>query len=188
MPASPVFTDPGLTRFNELDASAAREALRACCAAGRWVEELAAGRPYPDRAALRARADAALTALSWNDITEALAAHPRIGERARGADRASAWSRSEQSGAASASENVQAELAAGNAEYERRFGHVFLIRAAGRDAPQILAALRARLANDPAAEREVVRAELGGIARLRLERLLDDPAHRAGRAAGAEGR
>lgn len=184
MPASPVFTDPGLTRFNELDAAAAREALRACCAAGRWVDELASGRPYPDRTALRARADAALAALTWNDITEALAAHPRIGERADGADRASAWSRGEQSGAAAASGDVRADLAAGNAEYERRFGHVFLIRAAGRDAPQILGALRARLDNDPAAEREVVRGELGGIAWLRLERLLDDAAGTA----GAEGR
>ena len=180
MPASLVFTDPGLTRFNELDAAAAREALRACCAAARWVEELASARPYPDRAALRARADAALAALTWDDIAEALAAHPRIGERARGTDRAAAWSRGEQASAASASDAVQAELASGNAEYERRFGHVFLIRAAGRDAPRILDALRTRLGNDPAAEREVVRAELGGIAWLRLERLLDDAAGTAG--------
>ena len=37
----------------------------------------------------------------------------------------------------------------------------------------MLAAARARLGNDEATERAVVRDELGKIARLRLERLLD---------------
>ena len=34
--------------------------------------------------------------------------------------------------------------------------------------------LRSRLGNDPAYERTVVRAELGSINRLRLQRLLDE--------------
>ena len=38
-----------------------------------------------------------------------------------------------------------AELVAGNIAYERRFGRVFLIRAAGRSGPEILAELRRRL-------------------------------------------
>ncbi|HEY3687500.1 MAG TPA: 2-oxo-4-hydroxy-4-carboxy-5-ureidoimidazoline decarboxylase [Streptosporangiaceae bacterium] len=173
MPASPVFTDPGLTRFNALDAAEARRALLACCAATRWADALAAARPYPDRTALRARADAELTALTWNDITEALDAHPRIGDRAAGDDRSAAWSRGEQSGAAAAPDDVRAALAAGNLAYERRFGHVFLIRAAGLSAERMLAALRARLEHEPEEERAEVRRQLGGIAWLRLERLLD---------------
>lgn len=172
-PVSPVFTDPGLTRFNALGADAARSALIACCAATRWADALAAARPYPDRTALRARAHAELTALTWTDITEALDAHPRIGDRAEGGDRSASWSRGEQSGAAATDDDVRAALAEGNRAYERRFGHVFLIRAAGLSGEQLLAALRARLAGDPEDERAEVRRQLGGIAWLRLERLLD---------------
>ena len=65
---------------------------------------------------------------------------------------------------------MQARLAAGNAEYEARFGHVFLICAAGRSGAEMLAELRARLGNRPAGEQQVVRRELGAIARLRLEK------------------
>lgn len=160
-------SDPGLARFNALDAAGAREVLRACCAAERWAATVAAGRPYADRGALRERADAALAELTWDDLSEGLEAHPRIGERAEG------WSREEQSGAAAAPQRVREELAAGNEEYERRFGHVFLICASGLTATQMLTALRTRLRHDPATEREVVRGELGAIAWLRLERLLD---------------
>ena len=53
------------------------------------------------------------------------------------------------------------------------FGHVFLIRAAGRSAAEMLAELRRRLGNDPATERREVVDQLAQITRLRVERLLD---------------
>ena len=59
-------------------------------------------------------------------------------------------------------------LASGNADYERRFGRIFLIRAAGRSPEQILAALNERLANDDATEDAVVAGQLREIALLRL--------------------
>lgn len=160
--------DPGLGRFNVLEPAGARAALRACCAAERWAGAVADGRPYADRAALHDRADTEMAGLAWDDIAEALAAHPRIGDRTEG------WSRQEQAGAARADDDVRAELAAGNRTYEDRFGHVFLICATGLTATQMLAALRARLRHDPATEREVVRTELGKITALRLDRMLDD--------------
>ena len=63
-------------------------------------------------------------------------------------------------------------LAEGNRRYEERFGHVFLISAAGRTADEILAALRERMRNDPGTEVAVAASELRKIARLRLERML----------------
>ena len=45
---------------------------------------------------------------------------------------------------AEADPTTLAELAAGNRAYEERFGHVFLICATGRSAPELLAALRER--------------------------------------------
>ena len=84
-----------------------------------------------------AASDAAIGALGWPDIEQALAAHPRIGDRPAGpagGDREAAWSRQEQSGTRDAPADVQAELRAGNVAYEDRFGHVFLICATGQSA------------------------------------------------------
>ena len=60
-------------------------------------------------------------------------------------------------------------LAAGNRAYEEKFGRVFLIRAAGRSAQQILDALTARLDHSPAEEEPVVAEQLREIAVLRLK-------------------
>lgn len=164
-------TDTELVQVAELDRASPGHAaalLRPSCASVRWIERLAGGRPYESLGRLTAASDAAIAALSWHDIEEALAAHPRIGDRAQGRGRETSWSRQEQAATTGAGGDVQARLRAGNAEYEERFGHVFLIRATGRAAEQMLAALRARLGHDPMTEREVVRAELADIVRLRL--------------------
>jgi 2-oxo-4-hydroxy-4-carboxy-5-ureidoimidazoline decarboxylase len=157
-----------VTALDAASPERAADLLRPCCASSRWVAELAAGRPFGTLARLLAASDAAMAGLSWSDIGEALAAHPRIGERAAGTSREAAWSRGEQSGAADAGAAARDALAAGNVAYEQRFGHVFLIRAAGRSAAGILAELRQRLEQDEPTERETVRSELAQIAALRL--------------------
>jgi 2-oxo-4-hydroxy-4-carboxy-5-ureidoimidazoline decarboxylase len=155
-----------VTDFDRMAPDAAAELLRACCASTRWVDAVTAGRPYRSLERLCAASDDALADLAWADIAEALDAHPRIGERVGGSGREADWSRQEQSGAADP--DVAAELLAGNLAYERHFGHVFLICATGRTAPEMLAALRQRLDNPVEAERVVVRRELRDIVRLRL--------------------
>ncbi len=170
-PEGPPLEGIGLAAFNALPAAQARDALLACCQAGRWAAEVADGRPYPSRAALLAAAAAALTDA---DAAEALAGHPRIGQAPGAAH--SSWSRSEQSGMASADDQIRAELAAGNRAYEDRFGHIYLVCAAGRSAAELLAILRGRLGNDPRAERQVVRDELIKINDLRLIKLIGQEA------------
>jgi 2-oxo-4-hydroxy-4-carboxy-5-ureidoimidazoline decarboxylase len=159
----------GLAVFNALPADQARDALLACCRAGRWAGQVTAGRPYPSLAALQARAADALTD---GDVTEALAGHPRIGQAPAAGH--SSFSRSEQSGVAGAGDQVRAGLAAGNQAYEARFGHLYLVCATGRSAPELLSILRSRLANDPDTERGVVRGELIKINDLRLATLLGE--------------
>ena len=164
-------TDPELSSVTGLDratVAGATAALRPCCASTRWVSQLVAGRPYRTLAALVAASDAAIGALTWPDIEEALAAHPRIGDRPAGPDRDAAWSRQEQAGTSAAGPGAQATLRSANAAYEERFGHVFLICATGLRVSDLLIALHERMGSDPAAEREVVRGELGKIAALRL--------------------
>lgn len=145
-----------LDRANGLTA----EELAGCCASRTWVEWLLARRPYRSADDFWAAVDEAFAALAWADIEDALAGHPRLGERATGR------SATEQAGV------PPGALDAGNAAYESRFGHVYLARAAGRTAPELLTHLEQRLSNDPATEQQVVRAELREITLLRLEQLV----------------
>jgi 2-oxo-4-hydroxy-4-carboxy-5-ureidoimidazoline decarboxylase len=140
-----------------------REQLLGCLSVSRWADEVLAGEPYADRSALLAAADAAARSLSDPELDQALSAHPRIGERG------GAQSQREQAGVDA---SAAGRLAAGNAAYEQRFGRVFLIRAAGRDADEILAELERRLANTAEAERAETVDNLRQIALLRLETLL----------------
>ncbi|HEU4422337.1 MAG TPA: 2-oxo-4-hydroxy-4-carboxy-5-ureidoimidazoline decarboxylase [Pilimelia sp.] len=160
-----------LARWNAVPRDEAVRELLPCCASTVWASRVAGGRPYPDVGAVVVAGAAAVADLPWTEVGQALAAHPRIGERPAGDHREAGWSRREQAGAAGAAEPTAAALAAANSAYEQRFGHVFLIFATGRTAEQMLAEARSRLGNDEATERRVVRDELSKITRLRLERL-----------------
>jgi 2-oxo-4-hydroxy-4-carboxy-5-ureidoimidazoline decarboxylase len=162
----------GLERLNGLPGGVAREELLACCSSARWAEEVASGRPFASAGEIMARSDAAVAGLTQADLEQALAGHPRIGDRSRAG--AGAWSRQEQSGVAAADQAIVRALAEGNEAYERRFGHIYLVCATGRSGAELLALLRERLGNDPGTEWDVVRRELGKINRIRLRKLLED--------------
>ncbi|WP_226356950.1 MULTISPECIES: 2-oxo-4-hydroxy-4-carboxy-5-ureidoimidazoline decarboxylase [unclassified Pseudonocardia] len=164
--------DLTLDRLNTAPPDELRPALRACATSPVWADRMLAGRPYGSVDDAVAAAEKAVLALDSAEIDAALAGHPRIGERPGGAHAdGAAFSRSEQSGVDSGADTA-ARLAAGNAAYEQRFGHVFLIRAAGRDAGQILAELERRLGNDPAAERAEAAGQLAEITALRMRQVL----------------
>jgi 2-oxo-4-hydroxy-4-carboxy-5-ureidoimidazoline decarboxylase len=126
-----------------------------------------AGFPYASDVAVHAAAEREWRRLEREDWLEAFAAHPRIGDRSD-----DDWSRREQSAVNDAAVEVRRALAAGNREYEARFGHVYLVCAAGRDAADLLADLRRRLANDPAQELRIAAGEQAKITTLRLEKLV----------------
>jgi 2-oxo-4-hydroxy-4-carboxy-5-ureidoimidazoline decarboxylase len=160
--------------FDQAAPAEAAKLISPCCASLRWNDELVRTRPHGSLTQVMEASDAAMAGLSWPEIEQALSAHPRIGERAAGTERESQWSREEQSAAAASEANTQAALRAANLEYEYRFGHVFLICATGKTAEQVLAAVRARLHNDPEDERVVVRDELAAIVKLRLAKAFDE--------------
>lgn len=160
-----------LARFNVLDPTDAKRQLAACLDVGRWVDDVEAGRPYAARRALLDAADRAARRLTDAEVESALAGHPRIGERARAGHNGEASAR-EQAAVDRSDAEVAARLLAGNAAYEERFDRVFLIRAAGRGAPEILAELERRLLNDDEAERTEVVDNLRQIALLRLEQVV----------------
>lgn len=147
-----------------------RAGLEAALGVHRWVVEVASIAPFESLDELLHAARTAATPLSPNEIDEALAHHPRIGERAGGEGAAAAHSRREQAVAdADADDGALASaLAAANAAYEARFGRVFLIRAAGRSRAEILAELTRRLGLDDETESNNVGEQLREIALLRL--------------------
>ena len=152
-----------LASFNAAPADEAMTEMLACCASTRFARALTDGRPYPSLIAAHTAVDVVFESLTWDDVLEAMAEHPRIGARVSG------QSATEQSGVADAS---RAALIAGNAEYEDRFGHVFLICATGLSGEAMLSALRERLKNTEDAERTVASAELRKITRLRVGKAL----------------
>ena len=160
-----------IDEFNRLDPSAAAEVLAACADIDDWVDTLVSRRPFSSRAALLEIASAAADDWPRAAVEAALAHHPRIAERpdaARLGQANAAHSTREQAGLATIDDATQAAIVAGNAAYEERFGRVFLIRAAGRSATEILAELTRRLSNDDATEDRIVARELAEIALLRL--------------------
>jgi 2-oxo-4-hydroxy-4-carboxy-5-ureidoimidazoline decarboxylase len=152
-----------LASFNAAATEDAVAIMMSCCAATRFATAMAAWRPYSSFAAVEGAISAAFESLDWADVLEAMAGHPRIGARVAG------QSAAEQSGVTDSS---RAALAAGNAEYEKRFGHVFLICATGLSGDQMLEALGERLKNDPYTERKVATAELRTITVLRARKAL----------------
>ena len=169
-----------MTSVAELDAmpeSLAKKLLADCCGASQWVSGMLARRPFGSRAAVLSAADEIWRPLGPADWCEAFSHHPRIGERESAmpqSERGSAWAAGEQSGVVQARDDVRAELAAANREYEQRFGYIFIVFATGKSAEEMLALARERLRNDPDVELTIAGEEQRKITRLRLDKLLDN--------------
>src|SRR5215210_8616582 len=96
-------------RIDAADTAGARELLRACCGAERWVEAMLARRPLGSAAAALSAAREEWFRLEPDDWLEAFSHHPRIGDR--NAMRAKfattgVLSQREQSGVSQASDDV----------------------------------------------------------------------------------
>ena len=164
-----------LETFNALSADGARAELLRCCGCARWADAVLAGRPYGDKAALLAASDAAWGRAGEAEWREAFSHHPRIGGKDALREKFAAtraWAKGEQSGAAAASEAVLDALAAGNAAYERKFGHIFIVCATGKSAAEMLDLLQSRMTNDAASELRLAAGEQNKITKIRLEKLI----------------
>ena len=136
---------------------------------------MTAARPFANVDELLTRADSIWWSLSPEDWLEAFRAHPKIGEKKAAAtqsEKARKWSAQEQSGIRNAAADTMAALAAGNRDYEQRFGFIFIVCATGKSSEEMLAILQARLQNDAETEIAVAADEQRKIMRLRLEKLL----------------
>jgi 2-oxo-4-hydroxy-4-carboxy-5-ureidoimidazoline decarboxylase len=169
-----------LAVFNSAGREDVLRALRPCLDIDRWVEQLADARPFPNKEALLRFAGEAAEPFTPLEVQRALAHHPRIGTPPQAGttepvlSRSAEMSRSEQAGVDVGEDGLASALAQGNREYEDKFGRIFLIRAAGRTGPEILAALRERLNHTPEEENLIVARQLREIAVLRLEGVMTE--------------
>ena len=158
-----------MTDFDKLVRTEATELLRKCCGSSRWISAMIERRPFRSRDALSTEADEIWKSLDPSDWLEAFAHHPRIGEQTKNFVAAD-----EQSGVKTADDDVRAQLAQVNRDYEQRFGYIYIVCATGKSTEEMLAIVRARLNNDPSTELAVAAEEQRKITRLRLAKLLED--------------
>ena len=158
-----------LAEFNHATESEALSLITPCVAIPAWGENLVAARPYATVDVLQHYASQLTLDWGRNELNQALSAHPRIGEKAQGSSKEAALSKGEQSAVDTQNSALTLALVQGNADYEARFGRVFLIRAKGRSGEDILGELKRRLNNSPAEEEAEALEQLRQITLLRLE-------------------
>ena len=74
----------------------------------------------------------------------------------------------------SAEECLKTKMAEKNAEYERRFGFIYIVCASGKSAPELLSLLTRRLYSDRDTELRTAAEEQLKITHLRLDKLLNE--------------
>jgi allantoicase len=166
----------GVVRLNAKLEKEAEAALLDCCGARHWAQEMVKARPFVSASQMFETAERIWMGLRRDDWLEAFRHHPKIGRKkaaARQSGKARQWSKGEQAAAQKAPAKILAELGKANREYEKRFGFIFIICAAGKSSEEILASLKQRMANDAETELRVAAEEQSKITRLRLEKLIE---------------
>lgn len=164
----------GLAWLNSLPEEEAVAELLRCCGSVSWAQAMMQRRPFATEKAVHEAADIIWDSASEADILEALSHHPKIGELSHLKEKfasTSQWAEGEQAGVRQASEAVLEALHAGNVEYERKFGFIFVVYATGKTAPEMLAILEERLPHDRAQEIKIAHGEQRKITHNRLEKL-----------------
>jgi OHCU decarboxylase len=173
---------PGvLARWNQLSVDDACQEIMACCGARAWAQGLTNRRPISNREDLLAAADEVWRSLGPADWMEAFRSHPRIGEpgggngkKKGGQTRSGKWSSEEQNHITGEDAAMRSRLHELNAEYERKFGRVFIVGATGKNAAEILRSLERRLANDDQSELVEAAEQQKEITRVRLKKWLSE--------------
>lgn len=164
-----------LAVLNSLPLAQLKEALRQCCGAAAWVEQMSERFPVKDTDELFNAAVAIWQACTEEDWKEAFSHHPQIGDLDSLKKKFAAtaqWAAGEQAAVQQASESTLQALAEGNSQYLKKFGYIFIVCATGRSAGEMLHLLRERLPHTPDEEIRVAMAEQEKITKIRLEKLL----------------
>ncbi len=160
--------------LNQLDEAAAQAEFQKCCGSSWWCERMERARPFADEESLKNEANRLFDEMPQAAWMEAFDSHPKIGVlnslRMRLAGN-NQWSRGEQAGIQDSDEQLLADLAAGNAAYEAKFGYIFIVCASGLSAKEMLSRLNSRIKNEEGPELRIACYEQRKITHLRLDKL-----------------
>lgn len=164
-----------LPEFNNAPAHIAESLLEQCNASAGWYSQVSAKRPFASKEQLIDIAENIWQNLEEKDTLQAFEAHPMIGDveslRKKYAN-TKALASGEQSGTATATDQVLLHLAKANQEYLEKFGFIFIVFATGKSALEMLQILTARLGNTREEEIKNAAEEQWKITLLRIEKLL----------------
>ncbi|MEO8769371.1 MAG: 2-oxo-4-hydroxy-4-carboxy-5-ureidoimidazoline decarboxylase [Ferruginibacter sp.] len=167
-----------LASFNKLNKEEAGKMLLTCCGSEKWVKLLLEKFPFEHEQSLIASAeDAWYHKCTGADWLEAFTHHPKIGDTKSLAEKFASTQHlagNEQAGVNTASQNLIEELAHANAEYESKFGFIFIVCATGKSAGEMLRLLLDRITNNKEEELNIAMGEQHKITILRLKKLMDE--------------
>ncbi len=166
--------DTDLDWLNKLPTDDAIERFRGCCGSESWCRAMVQHRPFATIAELHRMVDRAMDELDERDWLQAFESHPQIGDLTSLRMKFTGnkdWSAAEQSGVATANDQILTELAEGNAEYLAKFGFIFIVCASGKSAAELLSCLQLRLPLDLAVELRNAVAEQRKITHLRIDKI-----------------
>ena len=166
-----------LAQINALDEAAFSARLGGIYEHSPWVAQRTwPRRPFASVQALQAAMQDALIAAQPSEQLALIRAHPELAGRLAIAGQLTEASRSEQSAAGlnQCTPEEFAQLQALNAAYRAKFGFPFIVAVRGLTRAGIIAAMRRRLDNTIDEERAASLREIGRIAQLRLQDLIED--------------
>jgi 2-oxo-4-hydroxy-4-carboxy-5-ureidoimidazoline decarboxylase len=166
-----------IAEFDHLNIERKRKILEQCCSSSAWVEKMLTIPPAEDLIDLFEDAEEKWYECKEEDWREAFSHHPKIGDLNSIKEKFGSTAdvaASEQSSVRDASEKVLRSLAEANAAYEKKFGYIFIVSAAGKSAEEMLGILTERLNNNSEEEIKIAMEEQNKITRLRLEKLFTD--------------
>ncbi len=161
-----------LKDFNNLSKEEAALHLFSCCGSKHWVDEIMLQFPFSNEQKLiEAATDIWYNQCTEIDWRESFTHHPKIGDVNSLKEK---FAGKEQAGVASANDEVINALAKANADYENKFGFIFIVCATGKSAQEMLDLLNDRLNNSVEEELNIAMGEQHKITIIRFKKLLTD--------------
>jgi 2-oxo-4-hydroxy-4-carboxy-5-ureidoimidazoline decarboxylase len=169
----------GIAEINAMDQAGFLRLFGGVFEHSSWVAERAwAARPFASLGALHAAMVAAVRAATRDEQLALLRAHPELAGKEAEAGTMTGDSVAEQKGAGLVNLGADEKRRIGrlNAQYRTKFGFPFIIAVREHTKAGIFSEFERRLADDAETELATCLAQVFAIARLRLERLIDEPA------------
>lgn len=163
--------------LNQLESRAAYEWFYQTCSSENWCQKMVSLRPYQDINAIKDAAQAQWEVLERDDLLEAFAGHPMIGDLSSLKAKFSqtkAMASNEQASTAQADESVLLALQRYNHDYLDKHGFIFIICATGLSAQFMLDKLKSRIDNSTDDEINNAANEQIKITLLRIQKGLEE--------------